>query len=315
MRAPLVSVCMPVSRSSEAIERSLRSALAQSLEDVEILVGDDAGHGLRAVERAADRRVHYERNTPPLGFVANHEALLARARGGLLAFLHDDDCWAPTYLERAVRALDEHPRAGFALTAHRETPGGIVAPHPPAGYYARALPLLLEEDRRLLPSATVMRREILSDVRDPWPELSCGDMVLYLDAASAGWGATVVGETLVTYARHPGQISAENVRFREDLARLFELYDFADPAVERLRRHRVAISRLSLARAQLKAGDVAQARASVARARRAERSRRTLLEAGALSTLGRWPGLLRVTLRAWYAVRGAPPTASIAGSR
>jgi glycosyltransferase involved in cell wall biosynthesis len=306
---------MPVSRSTAQIARSLASVLAQSIDDIEVLVYDDAGHGRSAVERTSDGRVDYRHNVPPLGFVGNHEALLARARGDLIAFLHDDDEWAPTYLETAVRQLEHSPVAGLALIAHRELPGGAIAPHPPAGTYVNALPLLLGDHVRLLPSATVLRRAIVADVRRPWPSLSCGDMVLYLDAAAAGWGVTVIEDALVSYARHPGQISADDIRFREDLAELFELYRFDDPEAERLRRHRVAISRLSIARAQLRAGRPADVQTNVSLARGAERTMRTHLEGKALVALCRRPRLLRVVLGSWYAIRGVPPTTSTTETR
>ncbi len=158
------------------------------------------------------------------------------------------------------------------------------------------------------------RREALRDVRTPWPELSCGDLVLYLDAAGAGWGATVVSEALVSYARHAGQISSDEVRFREDLAQLFDLYRFDEPATERLRRRRIADARLSLARTHLKASRLTDVRASVAAARAARRGPRTLLEGAALIALGKRPSLSRAVLGGWYAVRGVPRTAGGAGA-
>ncbi len=307
---PLLSVCMPVSRSAAAVERSLGSALAQSLGEIEVLVSDDGGAGREAVERADDPRVDYRHNSLALGFTANHEAVLSRARGEFVALLHDDDRWAPDYLERAVARLRASPAAGFVLTAHRETPGGAVAPHPAAGSYARALPLLLDERVRLLPSATVLRRGVLDDVRSPWPRLSCGDMVLYLDAALAGWGVASIEEPLVSYARHPGQISADDSGFRRDLAALFELYRFDDPALERVRRGRLAACWLSIARSDLRAGRLREARASVARARASRRGVRTLAEGAALNALARSPTLLGATVEAWYALRGVPATSA-----
>jgi glycosyltransferase involved in cell wall biosynthesis len=305
---PLVSVCMPVSRSTAEIARSLAGVTSQTLRDLEIVVSDDSGNGRAAVEQIGDPRARYWHNQEPLGFVGNHEAALNRARGSLLAFLHDDDAWEPTYLARAVQALESSPEAGFVLTAHRELPGKTVSPHPPAGFHAAALPILLGDRFRLLPSATVIRRPVLAKTRRPWPDLSCGDMVLYLDAAMAGWGVTIVDDPLVAYSRHPGQLSAEDIRFREDLASLFELYRFEDPAVERLRLRRLSRTRLSIARAHLKAGRTAQVKADVESARAAERSTRGRLEGTALLFLGDHPSLLRMTLRAWYVVRGIPPT-------
>jgi hypothetical protein len=315
MSTPLVSVCMPVSRSAASVTRSLSSVLAQSLPDIEILIGDDAGYGRDAADRADDPRVCYRHNSPSLGFIGNHEKLLADARGQFIAFLHDDDRWERDYLEMAVQGLQACPDAGFVLTPHREVPGEAVAPHPPAGCYEDALSVVLNGDIRVLPSATVLRRAILGDVRHPWPPLSCGDMVLYLDAAAAGWSVAVIDAAPVTYARHPGQISAQEIRFREDLAQLFELYRFSDPEVERLRLSRLVSSRLSLARAYLKAGNPACAQANVARARSVEHGSRARIEGMALTTLSRHPHMLRQCLRAWYAVRGLPATASDARPR
>lgn len=299
---------MPVSRSAEAVFGSLESVCAQTLGDFEVLVGDDAGHGRQAVERIGDPRVRYWHNSPQLGFTANHEALLARARGKLVAFLHDDDRWEADYLERAVKTLEANPTTGLVLTAHRELPSGAVPPHPRAGHYRSALPILLNPENRLLPSATVMRRRALADVRSPWPALSCGDMVLYLDAALAGWGVAAVDDPLVSYRRHPEQISADDVHFRRDLAQLLGLYRFDDPAAERMRRRRLATTWLSIARSDLRAERPRSARTSIARARAAEKSPHILIEGLALAALSRCPPLLRLALRGWYAVRGVPPT-------
>jgi glycosyltransferase involved in cell wall biosynthesis len=306
---------MPVSRSAASVTRSLNSVLAQSLPDIEILVGDDAGYGRDAVDRASDPRVRYRHNSPPRGFIGNHEGLLADARGQFIAFLHDDDRWEHGYLEMAVRGLQANPHAGFVLTPHREVPGEVIAPHPPAGCYEDALSVVLNDSIRVLPSATVLRRAVLVDVRRPWPPLSCGDMVLYLDAAVAGWSVAVIDAPPISYARHPGQISAEEIRFRKDLAQLFELYRFSDPEVEQLRLSRLVSSRLSLARAYLKAGNPRCAQANVIRARSVEHGLRARIEGMGLTTLSRHPHMLRQCLRAWYAVRGLPATANDAPPR
>jgi glycosyltransferase involved in cell wall biosynthesis len=300
---------MPVSRSTPEVSASLQSVLAQSMQDFEILIGDDGGQGERALELSDDPRVRYELNSPPRGFTSNHEALLARARGAFIAFLHDDDRWEATYLQRATAQLADSPRAGFVLSGHRESNSSAPAPQPAAGFHTQALPVVLDERYRILPSTTVIRRTALADVRSPWPRLACGDMVLYLDMAAAGWGLAVTAEALVHYARHPDQISADDTRFREDLATLFELYRFADPQDERLRRHRVASTRLSVARADLRHGRGARARVNLRRALAAERGLRNCAEGIALLSLSLCPPLLRIVVRAWYRIRGTPLTA------
>lgn len=301
---------MPVSRPAAAVLDSLASALAQGFGDFELLIGDDGadrrvGGTAPLRERIADPRVEYVENSPPLGFAANHEALLARARGELIAFLHDDDRWEPGYLGRAVAALEAEPGAGFVLTAHRELPGGRVWRFPAAG---DGLAMLLDARVRLLPSATVMRRAALKAVRSPWPPLSCGDMVLYLDAAAAGWGVATVEDPLVAYVRHPGQISAAADGFRRDLAQLLGLYRFDDPTAERIRRRRLAGTWLSVARAELREGRSRPARAAVRRGLEAGPSAPRIAEGAVLTALALCPPLARLALRSWYAVRGVPAT-------
>jgi glycosyltransferase involved in cell wall biosynthesis len=308
MSTPLVSVCMPVSRSAAHVKRSLNSVLAQSFTNIEILVSDDGRYGREVVEEAGDPRVRYRRNAVPLGLTGNLESLLAEAQGEMIAFLHDDDHWEPSYLEEAVDRLQASPQAGMVLTACREAHSGSIAAHPPSGCYADALPVLLDERCNVLPSAMVVRRTIIPAARLPMPELSCGDMAFFLDAAVAGWGLTVIGTALVLYTRHPDQLSAQEVRFREDLAALFASYHFKDPVAEQLRRRRLARSRLSIARAHLKGQRATQVRVSVAGARASDRDLRMDLEGMALLALSSRPRLLNAILRAWYAVRGQPPT-------
>ncbi|MDQ8043356.1 MAG: glycosyltransferase family 2 protein [Patulibacter sp.] len=127
---PLVSVCMPAHRDSAFFRDALASVLAQTMADLEVVVGDDSGGDLRAaVEAAGDDRIRYIANPTQLGFARNHEATIDQARGTYVAILHDDDLHHPTYLERMTAVLEADPEVGLACCDVWETfPDG---PPPP----------------------------------------------------------------------------------------------------------------------------------------------------------------------------------------
>lgn len=106
---PLVSVIIPAWNAAQFIHHPVRSALQQSLQDLEVLVVDDASSDdtRRAAEQAAEgdprvRVLALPRNGGPS---AARNAGLAAAQGDFLAMLDADDRMAPDRLERGIRLL------------------------------------------------------------------------------------------------------------------------------------------------------------------------------------------------------------------
>ncbi|MEV0536354.1 glycosyltransferase family 2 protein [Kitasatospora sp. NPDC050463] len=103
---PLVSVVMPVHNSAATLGASVRSVLAQTHGDVELLVTDDASADgsmdlLRDLARQ-DERVRAEAAPQQGGAAKARNLALARARGEYVAFLDSDDMWLPEKLERQL---------------------------------------------------------------------------------------------------------------------------------------------------------------------------------------------------------------------
>lgn len=103
---PLVSVVMPVYNSAATLGASVRSVLAQTHADVELLVTDD-GSSDESMDLLADFARQDERvlpeAAPERGGAARARTLaIARARGDYVAFLDSDDLWLPAKLEQQL---------------------------------------------------------------------------------------------------------------------------------------------------------------------------------------------------------------------
>ncbi|MFF9310890.1 glycosyltransferase family 2 protein [Streptomyces sp. NPDC014748] len=114
---PLVSVVMPVHNSAATIGPSVRSVLAQTHTDLELLITDDGSSDnsmdlLKEMARQ-DERVLPEAAAQRGGAAKARNLAIARARGDYIAFLDSDDMWLPTKLEKQ---LDFAAAAGTPLT-------------------------------------------------------------------------------------------------------------------------------------------------------------------------------------------------------
>ncbi len=115
---PKVTIGMPVYNGENFIEAAITSILAQSFEDFELLISDNASTDrTRAIcERFAseDGRVRYIRQRRNLGAAPNYNLLVDESRGEYFKWAAHDDVLAPDYLKACVRVLDTHPSVTLA---------------------------------------------------------------------------------------------------------------------------------------------------------------------------------------------------------
>ena len=112
---PAVSVGMPVFNGETYLEVAISSVLAQTLDDLELVISDNASTD-RTAEicqdyAARDRRVRYFRNPQNLGAAPNYNQALKHARGRYYKWLAHDDRMTPSYLAKTARVLDERSDA------------------------------------------------------------------------------------------------------------------------------------------------------------------------------------------------------------
>ena len=121
---PLVSVVLATFNRVNVLEDTLRMVLAQTLDDFELIVCDDAstdGTPLVMAEWAArDPRILYVRQPRNLGLAGNVRRGIALAKAELVAVLYDGDVYDPRLLERWVAALGVCPEAAFVFNAYNQ---------------------------------------------------------------------------------------------------------------------------------------------------------------------------------------------------
>src|SRR5262245_39958720 len=116
MSAPLVSVVMPAYNGERFVVEAVRSILAQTFRDFELIVVDDGSTDrtaeLVAAEQSRDPRVVVHRQPSNQGFRIALNAGCALARGELIARMDADDVSLPERFERQVAFLRAHPEVG-----------------------------------------------------------------------------------------------------------------------------------------------------------------------------------------------------------
>jgi glycosyltransferase involved in cell wall biosynthesis len=122
MSTPLVSVVVPTFNRAGVLPRAVASALAQTHQNVQVVIADDGSTDgtceLVARLWANEPRVeyHFQENN---GVSAARNLGFAHSRGEFVALLDSDDEWVPWKLELQLAALRAYPDAGMIWTDMR----------------------------------------------------------------------------------------------------------------------------------------------------------------------------------------------------
>lgn len=137
--APLVSVVIPTYNRAALLQRAIRSVLAQTVHDFELLIIDDGSYDNteEIVRGFADARVHYRKIEINGGGSAARNVGIRAARGEYLSLLDSDDEWLPEFLENLLEIfrVTKLPHLGLVSSDHRQIgpDPGMDAP----GWYCR----------------------------------------------------------------------------------------------------------------------------------------------------------------------------------
>jgi glycosyltransferase involved in cell wall biosynthesis len=204
-----VSVVIPAWRCADYVEAAVRSAQAQTVQPLEVIVVDDAsGDGTAEAARALGATVIEHDANQGVGRSRNDG--VEAARGEWIALLDCDDEWLPHHLATLWEARDGHVLASAAaVTTGDDAPPRVLG-------WARSRPLLLDSPAKAVvpepcvrTSGVMFRREDALAVGGFRPEQKrAQDLDLWLRLLERGTGV-VLPVVTSRYRVHPDQASAD----------------------------------------------------------------------------------------------------------
>jgi hypothetical protein len=231
---------MPAYNAADTIGDAIRSVLAQTEPDFELIVVDDGSTddtGGEIRRSTSDRRVRLIRQ-PNAGLAATRNRGLDEARGRYVSFLDADDLLLPGYLETMSATLDRFPDAAFAhcdfwvlddATGRISTwhLGGLELPRDPF----ELMRLVLR--RNVLHYATTARTAVLREVGRFNPRLrACEDVELWLRILAHGHAAVRAPGRLAVWRSRAASLSTKAVLMTSSLCEVYRLvaeeYDVPD---------------------------------------------------------------------------------------
>lgn len=108
---PLFSILIPAYNHERFVQDCLRSILAQTFQDFEVILLDDCS-GDKTYNLACeikDSRIRCLRNDYNKGINANLNTLIVLAKGEFITFIASDDKMKPPFLDRMKRVFEEQP--------------------------------------------------------------------------------------------------------------------------------------------------------------------------------------------------------------
>lgn len=167
--SPLVSVIIPAYNAERFIERTLQSVLAQTYQNIEVIVVDDGSHDHTAtiVQSIAqqEHRVHFFQQANA-GVASARNFAIQKSRGELIAPIDSDDIWYPQNLERQVHRIIEDTSLGLVyswsieINEDDQMSGGFHA----SDFQGEIYVALLNQNFIGNASAVLIRRRCLEEV-------------------------------------------------------------------------------------------------------------------------------------------------------
>lgn len=222
MSEPLVSVIVGVYNKERYVGECLRSVLAQTYANFELIVVDDGSTDGSAAEigKIHDDRmrfVQWPRNSGHPGTTRNQA--LRMSRGAYFAFLDADDAWMPEKLGKQVAYMEAHPEFLFSHSGCRvvDADGQDLylrhgGRYPPPG---DCLAELLKHCF-ICTSTVMVRKELVGQV-GVFTEEDCfrsgQDYEFFVRCAKAT-GIGILEEPLTRYRLHAGTVSRRSSNWR-----------------------------------------------------------------------------------------------------
>lgn len=208
---PLVSVIMPIYGTERFLESAIRSVLAQTCQDIELILLNDSSPGdpSPVISRFDDERIVYmEHENGGPSYTRNRG--VKESRGRYVAFLDSDDEWLPEKLALQLAVMEAEPTVDVVYTQRQtiDENGNQIYGYSPRLFSGNILNELYV-DNFVCMSSTLLRRSVfdlsgfldeslrMSEDFDFWLRVACNHRFFALE------------EPLVRYRVHQEQVSGK----------------------------------------------------------------------------------------------------------
>ncbi len=257
---PLVSIVIASFNRAPLVARAVRSALAQTYPEIEVIVSDDCSTDdtIAVLASISDSRLQVHPQAKNLGCWGNWTAAVRLAKGEFLIFLGDDDELTSNFVEVHLASFEAHPESDVVfspmidLTLEGKTILQIAPPFPPGLVVGPDIVLSSLLDIKLFFGAAMFR---LSQAASIWETTKPDGMV-------ADWGllfrlcllkniqASSVHGCTYRKTVHPQRLSSRYIEVTELIVALYErmIPICTSITTQRKIRRLAALERITLAR-------------------------------------------------------------------
>ena len=122
-RLPCVGIGIPTRGRPAYLREALASVMAQTYSNWRLTISEDGPRSVPVLDQLEpyqdDPRITYVSTENAVGPARNMTSLISTGTEPYVVLLHDDDRWAPTFLEHHVAFLCAHPECGFVFSPFR----------------------------------------------------------------------------------------------------------------------------------------------------------------------------------------------------
>ena len=222
MSTPLVTVIISSYNHAPYIEASIRSVLAQTYPNIELLVYDDGSqdNSVETIQRLADEYGFFFQAQENKGLSRTLNQGIARAQGEFIAPFGSDDIMLPDRLARQVPWLLAHSDVGIAAgnVIKIDARGQLLANRRQRRRPERLLDfndLFLGHKSVPVAATLLFRKTALQAAGGFNPEIRLEDLYVELKITEAGWKIGVMPDVLAYYREHPTN-TIKNLHFMHE---------------------------------------------------------------------------------------------------
>ncbi len=206
MTEPQVSIILPTHNGQRHLLEAVHSCLDQTLENLELIVVDDASSDATAELLAGidDPRLRIVSNKHNLGLPRSLNVGFALARGMFLTWTSDDNLYSPDALEVMVEQLLADPKIGMVYADYLHIDQ--------AGYTVKSVEVAPPEDmqqRNVVGACFLYRQEVRGAVGEYDPAMSLAEDYDYWVRVQQRFEMVRIPKTLYSYRYHVAALTAK----------------------------------------------------------------------------------------------------------